>query len=93
MFRLRGLRGDRLLQALSAHFDLCETKVTADGLVQTRLYQKYGFSIREQIRLPLGDHRPPAEASDSPDFEDESAEPAGESSNQLINLAEAMKPI
>ena len=58
MLRLRGLRGDRLLQALSTHFDLSETKVGANGQVQTRLYEKFGFCIREQVRLSPGENEP-----------------------------------
>ena len=52
MSRFGVLRGDGLLRALSAHFELSETRVAEDGLVRTRFYQKFGLLIRESVRLP-----------------------------------------
>jgi CheY-like chemotaxis protein len=52
MSRFGVLRGDGLLRALSAHFELSETRVADDGLVRTRFYQKYGLLIRESVKLP-----------------------------------------
>src|SRR5438093_956822 len=90
MLRIRGLRGNRLLHALSTHFDLTEMKVTANGRVQTRLYQKFGLHIREQVQLPPAEDRTGSAANGSP--EEEVFEPDGWPSSGLMNLAEAMQP-
>src|SRR5262249_54575604 len=81
MFHFRGLQGAGLLHTLSKHLNLTETKVTANGQVQTRLYQKYGLRIREQVRVsPVEDRS----------HDEEAAKTSGEPANGLMNLAATM---
>src|SRR5438552_3218951 len=79
MLHLRGLQGAGLLHTLSKRLNLTETKVTANGQVQTRLAQKYGSHIREQIQL-------------APEEENRSEDEVCGSNHGLTNLAEAIKP-
>src|SRR5262249_49267695 len=81
MFHFRGLQGAGLLHTLSKHLNLTETKVTANGQVQTRLYQKYGLRIREQVRVsPVED----------PSHDEEAAKTSAAAAHGLVNLAATM---
>src|SRR5438552_18721792 len=78
MLHLRGLQGAGLLHTLSKRLNLTETKVTANGQVQTRLYQKYGLRIRERVRVsPVEDRS----------HDEEAAKTSGQPAYGLVKLA------
>jgi CheY-like chemotaxis protein len=95
---IRMMWGDResLLHALSTHFDLAETKVNGNGngRVQTRLYEKFGLHVREQIQIAPPEDRMDRDVSNRLlEPEEEVFGAHGGPSNGLINLADAMQPV